>query len=57
MNKQEFIDLEISKLKKTMYKGEDMMTEEEEKTFREFFNKFIEDLKEIAQRSVKTGIN
>jgi len=57
MNKQEFIDLEISKLKETMYKGEDMMTEEEEKTFREFFNKFIEDLKEIAQRSVKTGIN
>ena len=57
MNKQEFIDLEISKLKETMYKGEDMMTEQEEKTFREFFNKFIEDLKEIAQRSVKTGIN
>lgn len=45
MNKQQFIDKKIRELKKMMYGDEALMTEKEKKGFREFFEKFIDDLK------------
>ena len=52
MTKQEFISRKIKELKEAMYKKEpDLMTEKEEKIFQEFFEKFIEDLKEVAKNN------
>jgi len=52
MNKEQFISQEIEKLKKIMYGEDNLMTEDEEKKFREFFSEFIKDLKEIS-KSIK----
>ena len=51
MTKQEFISRKIKELKEAMYKKEpDLMTEKEEKIFQEFFEKFIEDLKNAGKK-------
>jgi len=56
MNKEQFINYEIKKLNKVMYKDEDLMSPKEEKAFRKFFNDFINDLKKVARnkRSLDT---
>jgi len=51
MTKQQFIDQKIKELKETIYKGEDLMTEKEEIIFRKFFEKFLDDLKEVAKNN------
>lgn len=53
MTKQEFIDQKIKELKKTMYKDDDLMSEDEEIVFRKFFEEFINDLKNVAKNNGK----
>jgi hypothetical protein len=57
MTKEEFINNKIAELKQLMYKDEIfLMSEDEEFAFRKFFDKFIEDLKEIANEKGKETI-
>lgn len=52
MNKEQFLNQEIKKLKKMMYGDDpDLMSEKEEQEFRKFFEEFIKDLKEVSKTS------
>lgn len=51
MNKQDFINNQIKKLKELMYKDDpEIMSEQEENILRKFLEEFISDLKEVAKK-------
>ena len=51
MTKKQFIDTQIKKLKKTMYKTEpDLMSEKEENAFRKFLDNLLEELRKSSKK-------